>query len=137
MARTKVYVIWSAMKRRCTNPNVVEWKNYGGRGIGLCERWLAFENFFADMGEPPQGKSLDRIDVNGDYSPENCRWATYEQQARNTRSNRIVCIDGVLMPVMAACEVTGIPHTTVYSRIHNKWPESKWFSKSTRKPASY
>ena len=73
------------MRQRCSNPNNIGYSNYGGRGITVCERWQTFENFLADMGHPPRGKSLDRINVNGNYEPSNCRWATSFEQARNKR----------------------------------------------------
>jgi hypothetical protein len=82
---TRAYVRWAAMLRRCFNPNVREYCNYGGRGVTVCERWLKFENFYADMGDPPPGKWLDRRDNDGDYEPGNCRWTTPTEQARNRR----------------------------------------------------
>lgn len=84
--KTRVHNIWVGMKQRCLNPNNPSYKNYGGRGIKVCKRWLKFENFLADMGQPPAHKSLDRWpNKNGGYSPANCRWATIEQQSKNKR----------------------------------------------------
>lgn len=79
------YRSWAAMLQRCTNPKNKEWHNYGGRGIKVCERWFTAANFLSDMGARPQGKTLDRKDVNGDYEPGNCRWATPAEQAQNKR----------------------------------------------------
>jgi hypothetical protein len=76
------------MLRRCRNANAVEYPNYGGRGVTVCERWHSFANFLEDMGERPAGLTLDRVNVDGHYTPENCRWATPEQQARNKRRSR-------------------------------------------------
>jgi len=74
------------MLRRCFNPNVRDYCNYGGRGITVCERWLKFENFYADMGDPPPGKWLDRRNNDRGYGPDNCHWTTPTEQARNRRS---------------------------------------------------
>jgi len=87
---------WSSMKTRCTNPKATNYGLYGGRGIKVCDRWQKFELFLHDMGERPIGKTLDRIDVNGDYEPSNCRWASKEEQAQNRRQTKMVNKDTLL-----------------------------------------
>lgn len=86
---TPTYVSWSAMWTRCTSPRATGWESYGGRGITVCERWRDFTAFLADMGERPDGKTLDRTDVNGNYEPGNCRWATWSEQASNRRPREV------------------------------------------------
>lgn len=85
---TPTYVSWQHMIRRTTSPNDKNWNDYGGRGIKVCERWKAYENFLADMGQKPAGLTLDRIDVDGNYEPANCRWSTRYEQVHNRRCSR-------------------------------------------------
>lgn len=82
---TNIYRRWQAMLNRCYNPNQGNYKFYGGRGIIVCDRWHVFENFYADVGDPPLGKTLDRIKNDGNYEPGNCRWATHQEQMDNRR----------------------------------------------------
>jgi hypothetical protein len=85
LADTRTYESWRKMRRRCTQTNFIDYPNYGGRGITICASWNDFANFLADMGERPEGHSLDRINNNGNYEPDNCRWATPAQQSANRR----------------------------------------------------
>lgn len=89
MALTPIYWIWADMVGRCTRPTHARYSDYGGRGITVCERWLDFANFYADMGDRPKDRSLDRINNDGPYASENCRWATASEQRRNRRPQRL------------------------------------------------
>jgi hypothetical protein len=85
ISRHELYDTWKTMIRRCDDSEYVDYKNYGGRGITVCVRWYEFENFVADVGERPEGLTLDRVDNDGNYEPSNCRWATASEQAQNSR----------------------------------------------------
>jgi hypothetical protein len=95
-APSGTYKTWCAMLARCRRQNHIVYDRYGGRGISVCERWHSFENFLADMGERPEGMTLDRVDVDGNYEPENCRWATATEQNRN-RSTNVINAVGVAL----------------------------------------
>ena len=112
MTRTRVHSIWAGMRKRCRDH-----ERYAGRGIKVCERWESFECFFEDMGIPPRGTSLDRINNDGPYSPENCRWATPAQQRRNCRRVVNVTINGETMCLQDWCNRLGRPYHRTYARI--------------------
>lgn len=95
MSNHTLYKRWSAMMERCRNPEHQHFKHYGGRGIRVCERWQKFENFVEDMGEPPKGYTLDRINVDEGYRPDNCRWVDGSTQAKNKRSRTAVALAGL------------------------------------------
>ncbi len=121
MSRTAVYHRWFKMLTRCCNPRSKDYPNYGGRGITVCERWQNFENFYADMGEPPPNHTIERLNNNLGYSPENCRWEPKEVQARNTRANRFITIGNETYCVAEWAERRGIRKSIVYERLYDGW----------------
>jgi hypothetical protein len=137
--RTPLYRVWSTMIDRCHRPNTTSYPRYGARGIRVCERWRhSFENFLADMGErPSDSHSIDRIDSNGNYCPENCRWATMTEQARNTRANRIIEFDGVTLCLIEWAERTGIEAGTIARRLRTGWSVSDALTTPARPHREY
>lgn len=118
MRHTKIYGIWTDMMTRCYNSNRPCYKNYGGRGIFVSTRWHDFAKFYADMGEPPTPKhTLDRVENDGSYSADNCRWATWREQAANRRSTIWVIVDGAKVALRDACRRCGVNHSTVRNYI--------------------
>src|SRR5574340_494779 len=120
MSDTRVYKTWAQMLKRCENTKCTIYHRYGGRGIIVCERWHSFENFLADMGEPPKGKSLDRIDNNLGYFRENCRWATRKEQNNNRRSNRWVEFNGQRKTLSEWADSAKISYSKLWQRVH-RW----------------
>lgn len=113
----RVYVIWKAMRQRCGNPKAASYPNYGGRGISVCERWLTFENFFEDMGDPGEKLTLERIDNDGNYEPGNCRWATYSEQLNNRRNNVYFEAFGKKQTLTQWAQEYELPVTTLKNRL--------------------
>ena len=118
MSKSTEHKIWTGMNERCTNANSKFFHRYGGRGVSICDRWELFENFFADMGPRPRGKTLDRFpDKNGNYEPTNCRWATPEEQANNTCSNVLITIDGEIKTLSQWSRLHGLDPDIASQRI--------------------
>ena len=123
--KSPTYCTWQNMKDRCLNPNSTAWPYYGSRGIKVCDEWMDFANFLRDMGERPEDKTIDRIDTNGNYCKENCRWATRSEQRANQgqgkRKDAVeVELNGEKMNAYKAAEILGISHDAV------RWRWKKW-----------
>lgn len=125
LSRSSEYQVFKAMHDRCRNSHNPQFKDYGGRGICVCDRWsgkAGFAAFIADMGQkPPAAHSIDRIDNDGDYEPSNVRWSTRSEQQRNRRTNRLLTFKGQTMCVSEWSECLGIHHALIRSRLHNGW----------------
>lgn len=118
MSRTPENNAWRELRHRCENPNMHNYHRYGGRGIKVCKRWSKFENFYADMGPRPSAKhSIDRIDNDGDYTPDNCRWATQLEQAKNRGNNRYIELKGEVKHLWEWCRQYGVSPSTVRTRM--------------------
>lgn len=137
-SNTREYYIWGSMVQRCTNPNNKSYANYGKRGIRVCERWLTFANFIADMGfRDSPNHSLDRINNNGPYSPENCRWTDRKTQIRNSRIVHNVEFNGESHCLERWAEVTGIPAKIIGHRLRLGWTPEKTFTTPYKKGHKY
>ena len=111
------YTSWQEMKKRCDNPHSISYKNYGGRGISYPKEWSKFENFLADMGEKPEGTSLDRINVEEPYSKENCKWSNRLEQSNNRRSVHLIEYNGKTQSLACWCRELEIPYSRTYNRL--------------------
>jgi hypothetical protein len=121
---SKEWYVWNHIKRRCTNPNYTYYKNYGGRGIKVCDRWFnSFENFFEDMGLAPSPKhQIDRIDNDGNYEPANCRWVTCLENSWNRSSNTVIEYNGEKKSLLTLANDFGISRKLLGDRIRRGWP---------------
>lgn len=121
MSNSPEHRIWIGMRSRCSNPRNTKWHIYGGRGITVCERWDSFEAFFKDMGQRPSSiHSIERIDGNGNYSPDNCAWASPTTQNRNTTRNRSLTYRGRTQTISAWAEEAGMAYGTLYRRLNTE-----------------
>jgi hypothetical protein len=127
-SRTKTYKSWTGIWSRCRNPTDNHYELYGGRGISVDPYWEKFENFLSDMGERPDGMTIDRIDVNGNYCKENCRWATDKEQSNNRRTSKLITFDNETLTQIQWAEKLGISVTTLHTRLKNNWPLEKALS---------
>lgn len=131
-SRTLTFYTWGGIKDRCLNPKNKNFAAYGDRGIKICQRWTdSFENFLADMGPKPKGKTIDRIDVNGNYEPNNCRWATPKTQGRNRRNNVTLTHGGRTATIAEWSEITGIGSKTIAYRLRSGWSDEEALTKPT------
>lgn len=128
-AYSATYRSWKAMRYRCSNPKNRCYKDYGGRGIAVCERWdNSFENFYADMGERPDGMTIDRIDNNMGYCPKNCRWATAKEQSRNKQNSKIITALGESLCLADWSKKTGLTKGSINLRLAKGIPPDVIFS---------
>lgn len=119
------------MRTRCLNPQSSQWPRYGGRGIKIADRWSDFTAFLADMGPRPAGTTLDRWpNVNGDYEPGNCRWATMREQENNKRNNVTLTHDGRTQTVAEWARETGIGYQTIRKRMEASWSDAEVLTRS-------
>lgn len=125
----KTYTIWCSMKLRCTNKNEQNFKYYGGRGISFDSKWNEYLGFLDDMGECPSGYTLERIDVNGNYNKENCKWIPKAQQAWNTRNTKMVILNGETKPFPVWINELGLNYAKIYRRLNLGWTPENAFLK--------
>lgn len=129
MSSSSLYAVWHAMKNRCLNPKAQQWRNYGGRGITVCESWLLFPAFMKDMGPSWRpGLSLDRKDNDAGYFPENCVWSTIEEQSNNTRRTKPIAWKGESLSIARWARKTGLKDSTLRERIKRGWTIEKLFT---------
>jgi hypothetical protein len=121
LSKSKIYGVWAQIINRCRRATVKEYKYYGARGITVCDRWLTFDNFYADMGDCPSGCSIERIYNDGPYSPQNCRWATRQEQAQNKRNSRLLTHNGRTQTMAELARELGITPAAVFRRLQ-AWP---------------
>ena len=127
------YFTWCDMRKRCLLPSHKNYGRYGGRGITICDRWNSFDNFFADMGEKPKGLTIERIDVNGNYYPENCKWASRKEQNKNRNSNVKITFNGITKIVSEWADELGISKFCIRYRLKAGWSIERALTTKTQR----
>lgn len=140
LSQSNEYSIWSGIRARCGNPNHPSYHKYGARGVKVVDRWNSFLNFLEDMGPRPSEKhSIERVDNNGNYGPDNCIWATIDVQSVNRRNTRFASLNGRTLSLRDWAPVVGIPKSVLYARAHLGWDDEKIlthpYQPRTRKPS--
>lgn len=137
MTQTRAYASWEMMKQRCQNPKFHKYHSYGKRGITICTEWEDFRNFYMDMGDRPKGMTLDRIDNDGNYCKENCRWATHSEQQVNKRK-RLVEYKGEKKSINEWAKILSIHPTTLWNRVVTyRWSARKAFETPIQKKGKH
>ena len=127
----------SVVEARCGNPKNSHYPDYGGRGIKVCDRWMDFQNFLEDMGRRPPGKSIDRLNNNGNYEKSNCAWRTLIEQGNNRRNNIVLTIRGVTGTLAELCREFDLPYLTIRYRLKAGWPAERAFEHPVGKMAEW
>lgn len=135
MTRTRLFKIWTSMRERCEREKHPHYNDYGGRGISVCEEWNAFETFrdWAFQNGYDDSLTIDRIDVDGNYEPSNCRWVTMKAQQNNKRNNHVIDFNGEKHTITEWSEITGIGKTTIKERLNMGWTIEETLTKPARK----
>lgn len=123
MRRTRIYNIWRSMRQRCSNSKCKNYKHYGGKGITVCPEWEDFQTFHKWAVEHGYSDELtiDRIDVNGNYEPSNCRWVSYKIQANNKSDSKFIEVNGISHTIAEWGDITGIQKATIWARLNKGW----------------
>jgi len=124
--QSKTYNSWATMLQRCTNPIAPKYSRYGAAGVTVCDEWYSFENFLSDMGERPEGTTLDRTDGKRGYSKDNCVWATPLQQSSHLKNNVVVSYQGDDYHLSGLARKLGLHWATLKFRVKSGWPEARW-----------
>lgn len=133
LSKTPEYRVWQQLRDRCRNPSNKKFYLYGARGVTVCARWDNFSNFLEDMGPRPRGATIERVNSDKGYCPENCKWATYTEQNRNTSRNSMITFEGVTRCASEWAEITGLTRYTVANRIRRGWSVKKALTTPQRK----